>query len=101
MRKLSLSKGKSNRDNLCIRCWIILTYEQTKIHKEEKPEHSDSVVTSKHFSTEEKFIGICKAMNRCHVLNEQEYFPNPFNQSHFKNKSPKSDLIKEDNSYNF
>jgi hypothetical protein len=68
MRKLSLSKVKSNRDNLCIRCWIILTYEQTKLHREEKPDHSDSIVTSKHFSSEDKFIGLCKAMNKFTVI---------------------------------
>lgn len=59
LRKLRLSKMKSNRDYLCLRCWCVFTYEQIKIHREEFPNHIESIVTSKHFANEEKFIQIC------------------------------------------
>ena len=60
LKKLKLSKMKSNRDYLCLSCWCVFTYEQIKIHKGEKPSHEDSILTSKHFACEEKFIQVCE-----------------------------------------
>ena len=60
IRKLSFSKLKSNRDYLCLKCWLVFTYEQVKNHRDTQTSHSESIITSKHFTSEEKFTSICK-----------------------------------------
>lgn len=37
--KLKRSRTKSNRDTLCVKCWKIMNYNETKDHKKNKPLH--------------------------------------------------------------
>jgi hypothetical protein len=64
MKKIALSKANNHRDAICMKCWVIMTYMQAKIHKVEVPEHSYSLVTSKNFSSESKYIALCKAAKK-------------------------------------
>jgi hypothetical protein len=60
LENLSYSKSKSNRDVLCLSCWKILKYEECVKHKLLEPDHSDNILTSKQFSSEDKFISIAR-----------------------------------------
>ena len=78
MKKLKLSKMKSNRDYLCLRCWKVFTYEQVKVHRQEKSSHIESIITSKHFASEEKFLSVSKSFNKMKVVDGNEYYESPY-----------------------
>ena len=63
-RYLLWSKQKSNRDVLCLKCWKIMKYEEAVKHKITSPDHTKSVLTSKEFASETKFITVARAMNK-------------------------------------
>jgi hypothetical protein len=65
VRNLNWSKQKSNRDVLCLKCWKIMKYEESVKHKMVQPEHVKSILTSKEYASEAKFIAVAKAMNKC------------------------------------
>lgn len=92
MRKLRLSKMKSNRDYLCVRCWLVYTYEQIKVHREQQKSHKESIITSKHFANEEKFISVCKSFEKMRNIDGTEYYESPYTDK-FKTKvtEPKID----------
>lgn len=64
VRDLLWSKQKSNRDVLCLKCWKIMKYEECVKHKTLQPDHIKSILTSKEYASEAKFISIAKAMNK-------------------------------------
>jgi hypothetical protein len=64
LNNLHYSKSKSNRDVLCLKCWKIMKYEECVKHKLIAPDHINSILTSKEFSNEAKFIAVAKAMNK-------------------------------------
>ena len=78
LRKLEKSKLKSSRDSLCLKCWCVFGYEQKLIHSSEYPLHHLSIVTSKMFAGEQKFIGLAKLVGKFKKDEEGEYFHNPY-----------------------
>ena len=58
IRKLVLSNEKSNRDSMCIKCWKILTYDQMNLHRQTHKDHASSIITSKYFNSESKFLAL-------------------------------------------
>jgi hypothetical protein len=64
---LRKSKSKSNRDVLCIQCWEILKYEECVKHKSNMPEHVTSILTSKEYASETKFISVARTLNKVHI----------------------------------
>lgn len=58
IQNLKLSKSKSNRDVLCAECWEMLNYETCRVHKALKPAHCQSFITSRDYSSEDKFISL-------------------------------------------
>lgn len=100
--KLIKSKQKSNKDVFCVKCWRIFRYEENLRHKEELPEHSRSVLTSKYYATEKRFISLARALRKFQKLEEKEYFENPYASKEeklsFKSDS-KCELTTRDDSY--
>ena len=66
MRNLTWSKQKSNRDVLCLKCWKVMKYEECVKHKILAPDHIKSILTSKEFASETKFVAVARAMNKVH-----------------------------------
>lgn len=64
LKNLNYSKSKSNRDVLCLKCWKIMKYEECVKHKLVQTDHIKSILTSKEYASEEKFIAVAKAMGK-------------------------------------
>jgi len=64
LKSLTYSKSKSNRDVLCLKCWKIMKYEECVKHKLVQPDHIKSILTSKEYASEEKFVAVAKAMGK-------------------------------------
>jgi hypothetical protein len=92
LRFLSWSKQKSNRDVFCLKCWKILKYEECVRHKSSLPDHVKSILTSKEFSSETKFVSIARAMNRVAIEGERELYENPY-KSKDKRGRPSTQLL--------
>lgn len=78
MRNLTWSKQKSNRDVMCIKCWKIMKYEECVKHKTTEPDHAKSILTSKEFASETKFVAVARAMNKIEYANGKELYVNPY-----------------------
>ena len=78
LRNLSWSKQKSNRDVLCLKCWKIMKYEECVRHKNVSPDHLKSILTSKEFASETKFINVARAMNKIRYEDGKEFFETPY-----------------------
>jgi hypothetical protein len=59
-------------------CWQILSYDKTKEHRRKFPIHSDNILTTKHFCSEEKFINLAKLVNKYNITNDLFFFSDPF-----------------------
>ena len=78
LRNLQWSKQKSNRDVLCLKCWKVMKYEECVKHKTSLPDHTKSILTSKEFASETKFMAVARAMDRVHGEEGRELYENPF-----------------------
>ena len=79
LKNLSYSKSKSNRDVLCLKCWKIMKYEECVKHKLVQTDHVKSILTSKEFASEDKFMAVAKAMGKVRVSPEGlEIYANPY-----------------------
>ena len=80
LRSLNWSKQKSNRDVLCLKCWKIMKYEECVKHKILQPDHIKSILTSKEYAQEAKFMAVAKAMGKVRYEEggEREYYENPY-----------------------
>lgn len=64
LQNLQWSKQKSNRDVLCLKCWKVMKYEECVKHKMLQSDHIRSILTSKEYASESKFIAVAKAMGK-------------------------------------
>lgn len=71
LEKLNFSKAKSNRDVLCLKCWRIMKYEESVKHKMLYPMHRSSILTSKSFASEEKFVELAHQHGKCIIQRQQ------------------------------
>ena len=78
LAKLQQSKSKSNRDVICLMCWKVLKYEQHLKHKATMPEHTGSILTSKEYAHEIKFVSVARALGKTKMINDKEYFLDPY-----------------------
>lgn len=44
-------KSKSNRQVLCVKCWVLLNYEQKIKHIKSLPDHEKYILTSSKFAS--------------------------------------------------
>ena len=86
LAKLERSKMKSNRDVFCLQCWRILKYEECVRHKILQGDHTPSILTSKDFASEFKFVAIAQGLGKVQVIEGKEMFENPFRSDKKKGK---------------
>ena len=55
-----------------------MKYEECVKHKTSMPDHLKSILTSKEFASETKFVAVARAMNRIHYDDGKEFYDNPF-----------------------
>ena len=58
--KLKACQTKSNRDSFCVKCWAVIPYKMMKAHKIQNIGHDESILTTKYFCSEKKFIELAK-----------------------------------------
>eukprot|EP00347_Sterkiella_histriomuscorum_P010565 403375798 len=102
LQKFQYSTAKSNRDVLCSKCWKILKYEEFVKHKIYLPQHTGSILTSKKFASEKKFIEISKNLGKYFIdpLDCSEIFISPYGVPDKKgrpsrNKIPYDELLEK------
>lgn len=86
LNKLERSKMKSNRDVLCLQCWRILKYEECVRHKILQGDHTPSILTSKDFASEFKFVAIAQGLGKVQIVEGREMFENPYRSDKKKGK---------------
>ena len=55
-----------------------MKYEECVKHKMLQPDHIKSILTSKEYASEAKFVAVARAMNKVVYENEKEYYENPY-----------------------
>jgi hypothetical protein len=55
-----------------------MKYEECVKHKTGSPDHIKSILTSKEFASETKFVAVARAMNKITFENGKELYDNPF-----------------------
>ena len=78
LRKLKKSMEKSNRDYLCVKCWSVICYRSMKNHYKFLPTHNQSTLSSKHFTSESKFIILSKDFGKERIIDGESYYESPF-----------------------
>ena len=95
-KKIKLSKEKRNKDLFCLKCWKVYSYYLLKAHLKSFPKHDESVISSKHFASESKFIALCKEFNRIHEIGGSLYVESPYNPASFPQKTLTNFLHKQE-----
>ena len=80
MRNFERSKLKSNRDVFCLRCWKIMKYEESVKHRLDAKDHVKSIITSKEYASEAKFMAVAQAMNKIYLSQNVECIENPYKE---------------------
>ncbi len=55
-----------------------MKYEECVKHKVSSPDHLKSILTSKEFASETKFVAIARAMGKITYEEGKEFYDNPF-----------------------
>ena len=87
IRNIESIKLKSNRQVLCVRCWVLLNYEQKIKHLKTIPDHEPFILTSSKFASAWQISSLALACKKVHVLPDGEYIVSPFQES----SSPKEE----------
>lgn len=77
LKRLNQSKFKTNRDSMCIYCWKIFSYQKTKEHRIQFPDHKNFIKKSKSFTSEDKIIQLAQHMNKLDCIEGKLYIENP------------------------
>lgn len=64
IHKLKKCTEKSNRDYLCVYCWVVIPFCGLKIHIRNFPDHESTILTSKHFAKEHKFVALARSLHK-------------------------------------
>ena len=78
IKRLELTTKKSNRDSLCVECWRVYPQESRARHQKLQPNHVPSILTSKYFASEEKFINLAQNLEKFRVRNNEVEYQSPF-----------------------
>ena len=64
------------------------------------PDHAKSVLTSKYYATEKRFISLARALKRVQKLDDAEFFENPYThrdtRTVFKSENKFEEQVRED-----
>jgi len=55
-----------------------MKYEECVRHKTSSPDHLKSILTSKEFASETKFVAVARAMNKIQFSEGKELYENPY-----------------------
>lgn len=80
--KLSVIKKKSNRDLLCLKCWLMLNCKQKIKHLKIDPTHETFFLTSTKYATETQILELATARDKI-IIDEHgdEFFISPYGSS--------------------
>eukprot|EP00349_Pseudokeronopsis_sp_Brazil_P009615 CAMPEP_0202969356 /NCGR_PEP_ID=MMETSP1396-20130829/15043_1 /ASSEMBLY_ACC=CAM_ASM_000872 /TAXON_ID= /ORGANISM="Pseudokeronopsis sp., Strain Brazil" /LENGTH=127 /DNA_ID=CAMNT_0049696781 /DNA_START=47 /DNA_END=430 /DNA_ORIENTATION=+ len=96
LERLKCSRLKSNRDVLCVKCWQILTYQQYVYHRIFIKEHSGSILTSRDFASEAKFMEVSRLHGKVEEADGEELYKNPYlKKKYYLDKSLKKYVIED------
>jgi len=73
-------KNKSNRQVLCVKCWMLLNYEQKIKHIKCLPEHEKFILTSSKFASAWQISSLALACNKIQYKPDGEYIKSPFTE---------------------
>ena len=76
--RMQVSLNKSNRDVLCAKCWAVMTYELSVIHRKEAATHSEFFYSSKQFCSQEKLIKLAKKYDKMCTINNMKAVEDPY-----------------------
>jgi len=80
-------KSKSNRQVLCVKCWLLLNYEQKIKHIKSIPDHSQFILTSSKFASSWQISSLALACNKIEYKDDGEYVKSPFQDLNSNNQS--------------
>ena len=55
-----------------------MKYEECVKHKMLAPDHIKSILTSKEYASEAKFVAVARAMNKVQKIDDKEMYENPY-----------------------
>ena len=91
IRNIESIKLKSNRQVLCVRCWVLLNYEQKIKHLKHSPDHEPFILTSSKFASAWQISSLALSCKKVVVLPDGEYVVSPFQEA-----SPKEEGKEEE-----
>ena len=78
---------------MCLACWRILKYEECVKHRAQVPEHNKTILTSKEFASEAKFLQVAKAMDKIEYRGEEEWVANPYKKRERRGRPSNFDIM--------
>ena len=73
-------KSKSNRQVLCVKCWVLLNYEQKIKHIKYLQDHEKYILTSSKFASAWQISSLALAWNKIVYKPDGEYIKSPFQE---------------------
>ena len=77
IRMLNFISYKANREVLCTKCWQLLSTKQKIKHLKNVPNHRNFILTSSHYSSENKIYELAIANNKMFKSKGEEYIYSP------------------------
>ena len=80
IQEITSIKSKSNRQVLCVKCWVLLNYEQKIKHIKYMPDHEKYILTSSKFASAWQISSLALACNKIVYKQDGEYMKSPFQE---------------------
>ena len=69
-----------------------MKYEESVKHKLIQTEHIRSILTSKEFACESKFMAVAQALGKLQIIDSKEFYINPYKMSEKRGRPSKKTL---------
>jgi hypothetical protein len=69
-----------------------MKYEECVKHKMLQPDHIKSILTSKEYASEAKFVAVARAMGKFIIQEDKEMFENPYKMRDKRGRPPTRQL---------
>jgi len=80
IKEIASIKSKSNRQVLCVKCWVLLNYEQKIKHIKYMQDHEKYILTSSKFASAWQISSLALACNKIVYKSDGEYIRSPFQE---------------------
>ena len=70
-----------------------MKYEECVKHKMLQPDHTKSILTSKEYASEAKFVAVARAMNKVQKIEDKEIYENPYKVKDRRGRPPSQMLL--------